>query len=452
MHIHILGICGKFMSGIAIIAKQKGFTVTGSDKNLLEPIAGMLRRFDIGLSQGYDSNSLPDNVDCVVIGNALSRGVPIIERILNDNIAYISGPQWLYQHVLKDKWVIAVAGTHGKTTTTSLVTWILEQAGYNPGFLIGGNPANFSESARYTDSNFFIIEADEYDTAFFDKRPKFMHYHPRTAIINNLEFDHADIFTDLNDIKRQFLNFLRIIPGDGLIITPQSDANVQSLFAASSWTRRENFDHAQATWYAKPLQPDCSEFEIFHDQKSVGVLTWRLLGQHNMNNALAACAAARHVGVTPQQTIAALSTFQGVKRRLELRGVVRDIAVYDDFAHHPTAIALTLTGLRQHVAAQRIFAVLEFGSNTMRSQHHQTNFPHSFKEANHVILLKPKECELNFEQLLQSFSQPVNLFDNVNEIVTYLSGQCRAGDHIVCMSNLGFDNIHEKLLLELASH
>lgn len=446
MHIHILGICGKFMAGLAVIAKERGLQVTGSDKNTQGPLADMLRSFGIEILEGYEANSIPESVDAVIIGNALTRGVPVIEQILNENIHFYSGPQWLYEHVLRDKWVIAVAGTHGKTTTTSMIAWILEQSGYEPGFLVGGNPCNFNASARYTTSNFFVIEADEYDTAFFDKRSKFVHYNPRTLIINNLEFDHADIFNSLDDIKRQFNHLLRIVPNNGLIICPSDDHNVNSVLAQERWTPIENFGSKRDAWSAQKIHSDGSEFDVFLNNNPVGKIKWDLIGDHNVRNALAAIAAARNVGITSDLAIKALSNFLGVKRRLERRGIAKDITIYDDFAHHPTAIATTLRGLRQRVGQnERIFAVLEFASNTMRGGYHEESISTVFDEADNVIFLKPNS-EWQIENQLTRFKQPVAVYDNVDEIVKHLINICRKGDHIVCMSNHHFDGIHQKLL------
>lgn len=451
MNIHLLGICGKFMSGLAIIAKQKGFKVTGSDQNLIPTIAAQLQAFDIDFWEGYHQDTLPKDVDCVIIGNALSRGRPVIEHILNERIPYFSGPEWLSRHVLSNHWVLGVSGTHGKTTTTSMLAWILEHAGLNPGYLIGGNASNFELSARYTDSPFFVIEADEYDTAFFDKRSKFIHYQPRTLIINNLEFDHADIFSNLDDIKKQFSNLLRIVPGNGLIVAPKNDEHVQSLFTKHCWTPVETFDKENADWFFNKVKNDGSEFEIFCHRKAIGSIKWDLVGDHNMMNALAALSAARHAGIPPHLAVEALSTFKGVKRRLELKGVTNNIHVYDDFAHHPTAIATTLEALRARVGEQRIIAVLEFGSNTMRAGHHKETISFSLKEADKVILLRPKDSNWNLDSLLSEFHQPVELFDSVQEIVGYLSQYCRPFDHILCMSNMMFDGLHQKLLAKLVN-
>jgi UDP-N-acetylmuramate: L-alanyl-gamma-D-glutamyl-meso-diaminopimelate ligase len=446
MNVHILGICGKFMSALALIAKQKGFQVTGADKNLIPSVADMLKSNEISLIAGYQQGSISANTDCVIIGNALSRGLPVIEEILNKNMPFCSGPEWLSRNVLTGKWVVAISGTHGKTTTTSMVAWILEEAGLNPSFLIGGDPGNFVHSARYTDSNFFIIEADEYDTAFFDKRSKFLHYQPKTLIINNLEFDHGDIFDDLATIKKQFSNLLRIVPSSGLVVVPSDDVNVKSVLTNGYWTPTEEFGHIDAEWHAVKTSPDGSEFNVFHRLEKVASVKWSIMGQHNISNALAAIAAARHVGVPPSLAAQALCRFKGVKRRLELRGVKNGIHVYDDFAHHPTAIAKTLSALRLKVRDERIFAVLEFGSNTMRSGYHEQHLIRAFTDADKILLLQPRDTAWQVNTLLGKFSKPAIIFDSVPDIVSYLAKECQSGDHILCMSNMRFDDIHQKLL------
>jgi UDP-N-acetylmuramate: L-alanyl-gamma-D-glutamyl-meso-diaminopimelate ligase len=448
MKIHILGICGKFMSGIALIAKQKGFQVSGSDQNLLEPTSSMLASLGIELIEGYEAHHLPQDIDYVIVGNALSRGKGVLEFILNQNIPYYSGPEWLLRNVLQGCWVIAVAGTHGKTTTTSMVAWILERAGFSPGFLIGGNPLNFEFSARYTGSTFFVIEADEYDTAFFDKRSKFLHYKPNTLIINNLEFDHADIFQNLEDIKRQFVHLLRLVPGNGLIVAPSQDEHIGALLRTQCYTSVETFGRQEALWTARKLKEEGSAFEVYYDQKRMGLVEWGLVGDHNVQNAIAALAAARHVGVLPHIALDSLCHFKGVKRRLELKGKVRGISVYDDFAHHPTAIATTLHALRCLVKQERIFAVVEFGSHTMRAGHHEQLIVSAFLNADYVILLRP-HSDWRIERLLSEFNRPVKLFNTVPEIIRFLVGECQEGDHILCMSNLQFDNIQHKLLQQL---
>lgn len=439
MHIHILGICGTFMAGIAILAKQQGHQVTGSDLNVYPPMSTQLQAQGITLYEGYDPAQLNPTPDVVVIGNAMKRGNPCVEYILNQGLSYISGPQWLAENILKDRWVIAVAGTHGKTTTSSMVAWILQHAGLKPGFLIGGIPKNFDTSANLGEHPFFIIEADEYDTAFFDKRSKFIHYHPRTVILNNLEFDHADIFPDLNAIKTQFHHLVRIIPGNGLIVCPHDDKNIQDVLAQGSWTPIEYITPSKNT------SADYSEFDVYCDNKLQGKLHWQLLGKHNMLNALAAIAAARHAGVKPTDAIKALSEFTGVKRRLEILGKVNGITIYDDFAHHPTAIATTLQGLRKRVGKERIIAILELGSYTMRTGVHRDAIPSALQEADIVLFAKPKQ-DWGVETIAKQLSQPAFVFDTVEEIIPALTKQLQPHDHILIMSNTGFDGIHQKLL------
>jgi UDP-N-acetylmuramate: L-alanyl-gamma-D-glutamyl-meso-diaminopimelate ligase len=451
MHIHILGICGKFMSGLAIIAKQMGFRVSGSDQNLLPGIIERLRFYDIVVKEGYSPATLEPAPDCVVIGNALSRGQPVIESILNRGISYYSGPQWLAEQVLSKRWVLAVSGTHGKTTTTSMLAWILEFADLNPGFLIGGNPHNFHDSARFTDSNFFVIEADEYDTAFFDKQSKFLHYYPRTLIINNLEFDHADIFKDLEAIKLQFQYLLRLVPGHGLIVVPEKDQNIHDVLDKGCWSPISTFGDigGSAIWAASPLNQQASLFDVFYKKAHVGTVSWELIGQHNLANGLAAIAAAHHVGVLPLQAIAALNQFQGVKQRLELKGTAQGVSVYEDFAHHPTAIAMTLAGLRRRIEKQRIFAVVEFGSHTMRIGYHQQSMLMAFTDADNVVFLRPKNNSWDIDGLATHLPQPVIVFDDEEQIISHLQAVCQTGDHVLFMSNLGFSGIHHKLLQAL---
>ena len=356
MHIHILGICGAFMGGIAVIARQAGHEVTGCDSSVYPPMSTQLESHGIKLIEGYDPNQIKLKPDIFVIGNVVSRGNPLMEEILNRNLQYISAPQWLSENVLKDKWVLAVSGTHGKTTTSSMLAWILEYAGMKPGFLIGGIPENFSVSARLnSDSSFFVIEADEYDTAFFDKRSKFVHLQPRTAILNNLEFDHADIFFDLASIMQQFHHFIRLIPENGLIITNGQEENLAQVLAKGCWTPIEKIG-VDDGWQARTLGNESTD--ISFRGKSQGTLNWELMGEHNRMNALAALAAAHHVGVTIETGITALTKFKNVKRRMELCGVANEVTVYDDFAHHPTAIQTTLEGLRNKVNDARIIAVL----------------------------------------------------------------------------------------------
>ncbi|MBP7443082.1 MAG: UDP-N-acetylmuramate:L-alanyl-gamma-D-glutamyl-meso-diaminopimelate ligase, partial [Thauera sp.] len=383
MHIHILGICGTFMGGVALLARAAGHKVTGCDANVYPPMSTQLEEQGIGLVEGYDASQVDLAPDVFVVGNAVSRGNPLLEAILDRGLPYVSGPQWLAEHVLAGRWVLAVAGTHGKTTTTSLLAWMLEDAGLNPGFLVGGVPQNFGVSARLTESPFFVIEADEYDTAFCDKRSKFVHYRPRTAILNNLEFDHADIFVDLAAIETQFHHLVRTIPASGRIVANAREQSLARVIERGCWSELEWFNDA-AQWSAAT---GVSEAEAVFSLDGVeqGRVDMPLAGSHNRENALAAIAAARHVGVTPAQSIASLARFRGIKRRLELRGVVDGISVYDDFAHHPTAIALTVGGLRRREPQGRILAVLEPRSNTMKLGVMKAQLPASLAEADAVF-------------------------------------------------------------------
>jgi UDP-N-acetylmuramate: L-alanyl-gamma-D-glutamyl-meso-diaminopimelate ligase len=449
MHIHILGICGKLMSSLAIIAKQMGYFVTGSDQNLLREVYWQLTELDIPVYEGYEISNLNPVPDCVIIGNALSRGQSIIEHILNNNITYYSGPEWLSRFVLSKKWVLAVSGTHGKTTTTSMLAWILEKNGFEPGYLIGGKAKNFPTTAQYSYSKFFVIEADEYDTAFFDKRSKFIHYCARTLIINNLEFDHADIFKDLAAIQQQFSHLLRVLPENGLIVMPDNDDNINSILQQGCWTPTTTFGSLQSTWGFKNVSADCSEFEVTHQQEVVGKISWTLFGMHNIYNALAAIAAAYHIGISPNDSIEALNSFLGVARRLELKGIINGISVYDDFAHHPTAISATLSALRSRVLKQRIFVVLEFGSHTMRSGRHEVHLSGVFDSADQVYLLHPKNSDWDLQNVFAKKSNLVSIFKSSNEIIDELTKQCASGDHVLFMSNLSFENIQERFMERL---
>lgn len=448
MRIHILGICGTFMSGIAVIAKQQGHQVTGSDEAVYPPMSTQLMEQGIKLEQGYAAAHLQPAPDCVVVGNAMSRGKPAVEYMLNENLNYTSGPQWLAENILKDKWVLAVAGTHGKTTTTSMVAWILEYAGLNPGFLIGGIPKNFGVSARYTNSQFFVIEADEYDSAFFDKRSKFLHFHPRTLILNCLEFDHADIFENLEAIKKQFHYLVRTVPGNGLIVNNQLDQNLQDVLHRGCWTPVQNFVGENSPWKINLIKADGSEFEVIYQGEKIGTVKWNLLGEHNLHNALAAMSAAIHAGVNPEQIIAALNKFEGVKRRLELRGEVKGIKVYDDFAHHPTAIATTLAGLRANVKEGRILVAAEFASYTMKTGHHREHLADSFAGADYVVMLKPL-LDWDINEVVNNLTMPAKVLNDVPAIIEDLIKEAKPGDHILIMSNKGFGGIHEKLLAAL---
>jgi UDP-N-acetylmuramate: L-alanyl-gamma-D-glutamyl-meso-diaminopimelate ligase len=447
MHIHILGICGTFMGGIAAIAKQAGHRVTGCDANVYPPMSTQLEAQGIELIEGWAPQQADLKPDLFVIGNVVSRGNPLMEAILDRNLAYISGPQWLYENVLRDKWVLAVAGTHGKTTTTAMLTWLLEDAGLEPGFLIGGVPENFGVSARLTESAFFVIEADEYDTAFFDKRSKFVHYHPRTAILNNLEFDHADIFADLAAIETQFHHLVRIVPGNGRIVANGLEASMERVLARGCWTSVERFG-VEAGWHASPTAADGS-FEVKLADRLEGTLRWALLGTHNQHNALAALAAARHVGVPVERGIAALGRFRNVKRRLEVRGEVNGVTVYDDFAHHPTAIELTIAGLRSKVGKARILAVLEPRSNTMKMGVMKDSLGPSLRGAD-LVFCYTNGIGWDAQAALEQLGARAVTYDDLGQLVAAVAGAARPGDHVLTMSNGGFGGVHDKLLQALS--
>lgn len=448
MKLHVLGVCGTFMGGIAALAKQAGHKVSGSDANVYPPMSLQLTQQGIELMEGYNPEHIDPDVDCVIVGNVISRGNPAMEYLLNQGIPYVSGPEWLAKNVLTKSWVLAVSGTHGKTTTTSMLTWILQYAGLNPGFLVGGVPENFGVSARLGDGRFFVIEADEYDSAFFDKRSKFIHYHPKTLILNNLEFDHADIFADLEAVKTQFQYLLRTVPGNGKIISHALDENIADVLGRGCWTPVEGFGGNGSTWKSELINADGSRFKVIHEGQVAGEVSWSLLGRHNVDNALAAMAAAFHAGVKPGIAVEALGQFKNVKRRLEIRGRVNDITVYDDFAHHPTAIATTLSGLRARVGQSRLIAVLEFGSYTMRSGVHRERIEESLRDAD-MVVCKSTEKDWGLEKILQTFKQPTSVFADVDSLIGKLAPTLQAGDHVVIMSNSGFGGIHEKLLSTL---
>jgi len=447
MHIHILGICGTFMGGLALLAREQGVQVSGSDANVYPPMSTQLAAQGIALHEGYEPAHLAPPPDCVVIGNALSRGNAAVEHVLNAGLAYTSGPEWLARHVLHDRWVLAVAGTHGKTSVASMLAWILEDAGLSPGFLIGGVPRNFGLSARLGSGPFFVVEADEYDTAFFDKRSKFVHYHPRTLVLNNLEYDHADIFPDLAAIQTQFHHLVRTVPGQGLIIHNAADANLDAVLARGCWTPTESvFVDGKGQWQAQLQAADGSRFAVLLDGESAGTLNWGQLGNHNVHNALIAIAAARHAGVAPAESIAALAKFQGIKRRLEVRGEVEGITVYDDFAHHPTAIASTLQGLRKRVGAARILLVLEPRSNTMRMGTHRDALAPSMRGADRVWLHDLPDLSWSLADAAAAIDAPATVSDSVAAIVDEVVRAARRGDHVLVMSNGAFEGIHDKLL------
>ncbi|MDF1820447.1 MAG: UDP-N-acetylmuramate:L-alanyl-gamma-D-glutamyl-meso-diaminopimelate ligase [Alcanivoracaceae bacterium] len=449
MHIHILGICGTFMGSLARLAKDMGHHVTGSDENVYPPMSDQLADAGITIMQGFDPSHLSPAPDLVVIGNAMSRGNPAVEHVLNSGLRYTSGPQMLADVVLPGRWVVAVAGTHGKTTTTSMVAWILEDCGLNPGFLIGGVPGNFPVSARLGDAPFFCVEADEYDTAFFDKRSKFLHYRPRTAVLNNLEFDHADIFPDLAAIQRQFHHLVRTIPGNGRIILPSGEPALEDTLAQGCWSELERFgDDAAVT--VELVNDDGSAFRVLENGRACGEVHWHMTGAHSVKNGVAAVLAARHCGVTLADGCAALSRFAGVKRRMEVVGRVDGITVYDDFAHHPTAIATTLEGLRKHAGKERIIAVIEPRSNTMRMGVHKARLPDSVRLADAVIWHQPADADDALGEVVAASAVPSQVLSSVDAIIDQLraeTGPC----HIVIMSNGGFGGIHRRLVEALAA-
>ncbi len=461
MHIHILGICGTFMGGIAVLAKDAGHTVTGCDANVYPPMSTQLEAQGIKLIEGFDPSQTELNPDIYVIGNVVSRGNPLMEEILNKGLPYISGPQWLAENILHpqgepSKWVLAVAGTHGKTTTSSMLAWILEHAGLAPGFLIGGVPQNFSVSARFpqkptqdfkSTSPFFVIEADEYDTAFFDKRSKFVHYGPRTAILNNLEFDHADIFADLHAIETQFHHLVRTVPQQGLVVANCKEESLKRVIDRGCWTPVEHFG-ANDGWHGGEADPDGS-FDVILNGNVVGRVKWELLGEHNRMNALAALAAARHVGVAVEVGITALGLFQNVKRRMELRGIEQGISVYDDFAHHPTAITTTVAGLRAKVGKARILAVLEPRSNTMKLGVMKQALPVSLVDAD-LVFCYGANLGWDASEALAPMGSKAKVFENLDTLVTAIASEAKSGDQVLVMSNGGFGGIHQKLLTQLA--
>ncbi|MEZ8512888.1 UDP-N-acetylmuramate:L-alanyl-gamma-D-glutamyl-meso-diaminopimelate ligase [Vibrio splendidus] len=449
MHIHILGICGTFMGGAAVLARQLGHKVTGSDANVYPPMSTLLESQGIEIIEGFDPSQLEPRPDLVVIGNAMSRGNPCVEYVLDNNLRYTSGPQWLQEFLLHDRWVLAVSGTHGKTTTSSMLAWILEDCGYAPGFLVGGVLGNFGISARLGESMFFVVEADEYDSAFFDKRSKFVHYHPRTLVMNNLEFDHADIFDDLEAIKRQFHHLVRTVPSNGRIFSPKQDTAIEDVLSRGCWSETESSGEL-GDWDAKKLVKDGSKFEVYFQDECVGTVDWDLIGDHNVSNALMAIAAARHVGVTSDLGCESLATFINTKRRLEFKGEVAGVSVYDDFAHHPTAIELTLGGLRNKVDTKKIIAVLEPRSATMKRGVHKETLADSLKQADSTYLFQPDNIDWSVQDVADACHQPAHVSDDMDAFVARIVSEAQAGDQILVMSNGGFGGIHQKLLDALA--
>ncbi|TAN06927.1 MAG: UDP-N-acetylmuramate:L-alanyl-gamma-D-glutamyl-meso-diaminopimelate ligase [Rhodanobacteraceae bacterium] len=475
MRIHILGICGTFMGGIAALARELGIAVQGSDANVYPPMSDQLRALGIALEEGWSAEHLQPAPDLVVVGNALSRGNPSVEYMLNEGLPYVSGPQWLGEHVLRDREVLAVAGTHGKTTTTSLLAHLLDCAGSAPGFLIGGVPENFGVSARlgenrgqsalspksvrihgdlagkvHSDPGFFVIEADEYDTAFFDKRSKFVHYRPRIAILNNLEYDHADIFPDVAAIQRQFHHLVRTVPGNGRLIVNAEDARLAEVLAMGCWTPVETFGIDAGEWRARMLTADGTAFEVARQGKVIGDVHWNLTGRHNVMNALAALAAAHAAGVEPRALLPAFATFTSVKRRMESLGEVNGVQVYDDFAHHPTAIATTLAGLRARVGKARILVALEPRSNSMRAGAHAAMLAPSLADADRVVLLQRPELPWDAHKITAALGGRGSTAPTAAELVDALATEARPGDHVVFMSNGGFENAPRRFLERLA--
>lgn len=447
MHLHFLGICGTFMGSLAMLARELGHTVTGSDANVYPPMSTQLQQQGIVIIEGYDAAQLQPAPDLVIVGNAMRRGNSAVEYLLDAGLPYTSGPQWLCDHVLQGRWVLAVAGTHGKTTTASMLAWILDYAGMNPGFLIGGVPQCFPVSARLGGSDFFVIEADEYDSAFFDKRSKFVHYRPRTAILNNLEFDHADIFDDLAAIQKQFHHLVRTIPQNGLVISPADCVALDEVLALGCWTPTQKIGDG-GEWSAQKIREDGSHFSVLFSGKKVGDVQWMHSGEHNINNALAALAAARHVGIAPALACTALSAFAGVKRRLELLFDKNGVRVYDDFAHHPTAIATTLSGLRKRVGKEKIIAVLEPRSNTMRMGVFREQIAPALAEADEVVFYQPANVDWALADVAAQCRAPARVANDIDRLVKELAAST-GSVHILIMSNGGFGGLHQKLVSAL---
>ena len=452
MHLHILGICGTFMGSLALLARDLGHKVTGSDLNVYPPMSTQLENAGISLMQGFDRSHLQPHPDLVIVGNAMKRGIDAVEYMLDQGLPYTSGPQFLADHVLQGKHVLGVAGTHGKTTTSTMLAWVLDQAGLNPGFLIGGVPLGFSESARLGAGQYFVVEADEYDSAFFDKRSKFVHYHPKTAILNNLEFDHADIFDDLAAIQKQFHHLVRTIPSCGRIIAPITETHIDEVLAMGCWTpvvRTSVEANPQLELSAELIQADGSHFKVLHHGVVKGEVNWSMTGQHSVANALATIAAAEHVGVSIEQACAALSCFGGVKRRMELLDVVNGIEVYDDFAHHPTAIDTTLDGARKRLNERKLWAIIEPRSNTMRMGSHKDELAHSARLADQVIWYQPEGLDWDLQPVIDAATNPARIARTLEDIITRIVNEAGEGDAVVIMSNGGFGGLHQKLLAAL---
>jgi len=453
LHLHIIGVCGTFMGGIAAIAREAGHRVTGSDRNVYPPMSTQLAALGVDVIEGYEPDQLKLKPDVFVIGNVMSRGNALIEALLDSGARYESGPEWLARNVLHDRWVLGVAGTHGKTTTTSLLAWILEHAGLAPGFLVGGVPLDFNVSARLGGGRHFVVEADEYDTAFFDKRAKFVHYRPRTAILNNLEHDHADIYPDVASIQRQFHLLLRAVPSNGRLVVNAADRNLAGVLEMGCWTPVQRFTAGPGVASDWRIEADPAagfgSFTVFHGERRVGEVAWNMLGRHNAENALAALVAAEHAGVDPQAALEALRRFGGVRRRLEVRGVVRDITVYDDFAHHPTAITTTLDGVRRKAGRGRVFAVLEPRSNTMKLGTHKAALAESLRGADRVFVYQSPEVKWDVTDAMAPLGRLATVHQDLGPLTEALAGAAQPGDHLVLMSNGSFGGLHERLLAAL---
>ena len=451
-HIHILGICGTFMGGLALLARESGYTVSGSDRNIYPPMSTQLQDSGIPLIDGYEAAQLDSVTGQIIVGNALSRGQPVIEAMLNDGLPYTSGPEWLGRHVLQDRWVLAVAGTHGKTSTASMLAWILEHAGLEPGFLIGGVPANFGLSARLGDGQYFVVEADEYDSAFFDKRSKFVHYRPKTVIMNNLEYDHADIFPDLQAIETQFHHLVRCVPGEGRIVRGQGVA-IDRVLARGCWTPVESVQAAGEVvgqnWCWRALSPNANQLEIASPEGEMALLEWSLIGKHNAANATAAIAAAAYAGVPMVEAVAALHRFKGVRRRLELLGEPGGTAVYDDFAHHPTAIESTLSAMRESVSQGKLIAIIEPRSNTMRLGEHADQLAKCAESADHALWCATTALNWDLEAAV-SHSSRQEVLPDVDSTIDRALALAGAGDTIVVMTNGSFGGLHGRLLSKLS--
>lgn len=445
MHLHILGLSGTFMSALALLARDAGYKVTGSDANCYPPISDLLTAKGIEWTEGYDDSTLALQADMVIVGNAIKRGMPVLEAVIESGRNYTSGPQWLAEHILTKYKVIAIAGTHGKTTTTSMIAWILDQAGLNPGFLIGGVATDFNTSACLGKGEWFVIEADEYDSAFFDKRPKFMHYRPRIAILNNLEFDHADIYADLPAIQQQFHYLLRTIPSSGIAIKPRDDKALNEVLSRGQYSRVESFAlSGNAEWSAELIEESGSAFKVLHLGEEVAQVHWSLIGRFNVENGLAAIAASVHAGVNPQIAAEALERFTPVKRRLEVKSNRHGITVYDDFAHHPTAITKTIDALKRSKRHQRIFAVMEFASYTMRTGVHAGEMVHALASVDGAYILDPQD--FNLKDSVTQWTCPYKICSNTEEIVKEIATTVRDGDAVLVMSNRGFNGIHQQLI------